>query len=108
MPRYKVKPGQKGFAAGTLYEAGGKRPILHRAEPYPSSTKGLKKGQKAVEQVPSWLERMPDESPATEKARKAAETKAQKAADKKAAEDAQEIADVTFTKVDGSKVETLG
>lgn len=46
MYSYKVK--EKGFFNGKIYDPNGKRPVLHRDEPFP------KKNGK--EQVPSWLE----------------------------------------------------
>ena len=73
-----------------------------------SQQKGLPKGKKAVEQVPSWLERLPDDSLADEKARK--ETEAQVEADaKKSEEDIKDIGDASFMTSDESDsgVETL-
>ena len=42
MPQYKVKPGQKGFYNGRLYDSNGKRPVLVTGEPIEGK-------------IPSWL-----------------------------------------------------
>lgn len=55
MHSYKVK--EKGFFNGKIYDPNGKRPVLHRDEPFP------KKNGK--EQVPSWLEPIKAEKAAT-------------------------------------------
>lgn len=108
MPRYKVI--ETGFFNGKMYSPNGKRKELHTAEPFPKSTKGLKKGQKGVEQVPSWLKRLPDQSPAEEQARIAVEEAEALAAAEALANDQKEIENASFMgegeKAD-SGVETL-
>lgn len=97
MPRYRVK--QKGFFDGVLYKPE-KRNVLHTEKPFPSVKK--------VEQVPSWLERIVDETPAQKKKREAAEVKA---AEKQAEEsEEQKVLTDTANFMEGPKstVETLG
>eukprot|EP00919_Chromeraceae_sp_WS-2016_P071501 GHVR01169303.1.p2 GENE.GHVR01169303.1~~GHVR01169303.1.p2 ORF type:complete len:110 (-),score=22.55 GHVR01169303.1:473-802(-) len=109
MPRYKVL--KKGFFGGKLYDPNGKRRVLHTAKPYPKSTKGLKKGQAAAEQVPSWLERLPDESPADEQKRRDEEEEAKRLEAEKLENDQKDIADASFMgegeSADANGVETL-
>ena len=82
MPSYKVlKPGYQG----KLYDPNGKRRTLHRDEPF-------LKGEDGEEQVPSWLERIKEETTAEKKKRVAAEKK-QAAAIKKQQKD---IDDASF------------
>lgn len=86
MPQYKVKPGQKGFFAGKLYEAGGKRSILVTDKKLPN--------------VPSWLEPMKGESKSA-RAQAEAEKAAEKAkADSEAAKEAQKKASQAKAKAD--------
>ena len=85
MPRYTVL--SKGFFDGVLYSPE-KRSVLHTDKGFPMKGK--------TEQVPSWLERIKDETAAQRKARLAKETKAKAADAEKAKEDAEDIAAVSF------------
>lgn len=99
MPSYKVIA--PGFD-GKLYSPTGKRNVLHRDKPFPMEDK--------KEQVPSWLERVKEESAAQKKKREAAEKKAAEAAAQKTEDDQKEIADASFMgdgEQSGSNVETL-
>lgn len=101
MPQYKVLA--KGFFNGEVYKPGGKRSVLRTEKPFPSKGK--------TEQVPSWLERIKDETPAQVKKRKATEAKAAKADAAKAEQDKTDVDAVTFlddNKTPSSAVETLG
>lgn len=103
MPRYKVlKP---GFFNGKTYSPTGKRKVLHTSKPFPKTTKGVKKGDAAIELIPSWLERLPDESLTDEKAREEAEAVAALAAAEKADNDKQDIIDASFMG-EGEKADT--
>lgn len=88
MPSYKVK--EKGFFNGKIYDPRGKRPVLHTEKPFEYDK------SKKREKVPSWLERIKDETAAEAKARKAAEAKAAKADKDKAAADKQEVESASF------------
>jgi len=103
MPKYKVV--KSGFYSGRLYEPNGKRPVLHTDKPFPEKTVGKKK----VEQVPSWLERLADETPAQAKKRVAAEKKTKASDSAKAKSDKKEIENTSFLAGDskGSNVEVL-
>lgn len=83
MPTYKVK--DVGFHDSHLYDPNGKRRTLTTAKPF------TKKNP-----MPSWLEDMPEESPAV-KAKREAQEQSQAAADaQKAKDDAQDIQDASF------------
>ena len=100
MPSYKVVA--PGFIHGRIYKPNGKRKVVHTDKPFPLKNK--------VEQVPSWLEAMEEETAAQRKARLTAETKATNAAKKKAADDAKDIAGASFlddAPSDSGTVETL-
>ena len=102
MPSYTVL--KQGFFHGRLYDPDGKRPILHTTKKFPP------KGKNKVEDVPSWLEALPEETSAECKKRLAAENKSSKANTKKAASDIADIQDASFM-AEGEKsstVETLG
>lgn len=87
MPSYKVI--EQGFFNGELYKPNGKRSVLHTDEEFP-------KGKDKKEQVPSWLERIKDETAAEKKKRVATEKKDAVAAKKKAADDQKDISDASF------------
>lgn len=92
MPSYKVL--QPGFFGGKSYTPRGKRKVLHTDKPFPKIKSGKGKGK---EDVPSWLERMDDETAEQKKARLAKE-KDQAAADKeKLEQDETEKNIVNFT-----------
>ena len=59
MPSYKVVA--PGFIHGRIYKPNGKRKVVHTDKPFPLKNK--------VEQVPSWLEAMEEETAAQRKAR---------------------------------------
>lgn len=100
MPRYKVK--KPGFWEGRTYSPTGKRSVVHTDKPFPQDKKTKK------EAVPSWMERLPEESAADAKKRKAAEAKAQKAAKTKAQDDREEIENFhTLGDGESATIETL-
>lgn len=104
MPQYRVKKGMKGFYAGRLYDADGKRPFISVAEPLkekdiPSWVEPIKQISRE-EQVEADRQFAEQEFAAAEIARKAGEEKA------------KEIAAVTFneapkTTMPSATVETL-
>jgi hypothetical protein len=105
MPRYKaLKP---GFFNGKTYSPTGKRKVLHTSKPFPKTTKGVKKGDPAVELVPSWLQRLDDESPVDEQARREAEEATVLAEAEKAEADQEEITTASFMGEADTGVETL-
>ena len=103
MPRYRVL--KRGFYGGTSYSPEGKRSVLLTEAPFPYDKKSKK------EQVPSWLERIKDETPAQKKSRETKAANTKKAADAKAEQDKVDTDAVTFMG-DGAPgstvVETLG
>jgi hypothetical protein len=99
VPRYKVL--RQGFYGGRRYSPDGPRDVLYAEKPF------SKKGGK--EQVPRWLERLPDETAKAQRAREAAEARRKAAADTKQAEDQTDIATMQEPNFGGSAgtVETL-
>ena len=86
MPRYTAK--EPGFFEGSLYAPNSKRPVVVTSKP--------------LKPVPTWLERIPDETAAQAKAR----LKKEKAETKKAAEDKKDIEAVSF--IDGPEGADVG
>lgn len=106
MPRYKVL--EPGFHEGKTYSPTGKRKVVHMDKPFPNAkvadnARGYKKGD---EMVPSWFERIQDETAAEKKKRLAAEKAAAEAANEKAKEDDTERSIMSFAG-DADGVETL-
>lgn len=100
MPRYKVKA--PGFWDGKMYSPTGKRQIVHTDKPFPKSKKTKE------EDVPAWLELMPEESPAQRKKREEAEAAAKKAAEDKAQDDRKDIENASFLgEGESANIETL-
>lgn len=83
MPSYKVL--ETGFFDGRQYSPEGKRPVLHTDKSFP-------KGRNKKEQVPSWLERIKDETAA----QKGDRNKSSDVAVKKAEDDQKEIDNASF------------
>lgn len=86
MPRYKVL--ENCFFEGVLYGPGGKRPVYHKGEPFPTVNK--------KEQVPPSLRRIKEETAAQKKKRESDAAAQAKLDAEKTAEDKKETDAVTF------------
>ena len=103
MPSYKVL--EPGFFNGRLYHPEGKRAVLHTDKPFPFKVNKETGKNTKVENVPSWLKRLAEETAAQKKKREAAEAAAAEA-NEKAAADQKDIKDANFLG-DGEKSKTV-